>query len=413
MRPGDRALDLGGTIRASDAAVTLSKSRSVLRTVGITRVANVTGLDHVGVPTWVAVRPLGRSLSVSQGKGLTHDLGRVSAVMEAIEIHHAEHWVPRGHRRSLADAAEDARYASPLLLPVRPDVTVDDASAVEWVEGRDLLSGASRFVPRDCIEVDSVSPRFRHKLFIGSTNGLASGNTRDEAVLHALCEVVERDQETFWYARKLLAIDPPPSRVRLDSIADAHCRGLLERCAAAGLEVAIWRASDEIDIPCFVCTLFDRHGRTHYPQRATGSGCHPYRRIALSRAITEALQSRLTHITGGRDDMYWSVYRDRLRVDDDAGRAWGDELNREPECIDVEGVAEAPPMETIGALLDWALSRVAAQGFAQVVVVELTQPDLGIPVVHVTVPGLEGPITKPGYTPGPRMLGLVEGRFAS
>jgi len=37
------------------------------------------------------------------------------------------------------------------------------------------------------------------------------------------------------------------------------------------------------------------------------------------------------------------------------------------------------------------------------VAVDLEQERFGIPVVHVTIPGLEGLIGKPGYTPGPRM----------
>jgi ribosomal protein S12 methylthiotransferase accessory factor len=409
--PNKGAIDLGGTIRAADVATTLSKARDILRKVGITRVANVTGLDHVGVPTWVAVRPLARSLSVSQGKGLTHDLGRASAVMECIELHHAEHFVPRGHHRSLRAAAEDGRYANPLLLPVRPNAKIGDDSSVEWIEGRDLLADDSRWVPRDCIDIDSCSVREHAKLFVGSSNGLASGNTLDEATLHAICEVIERDQESFWYARKQLSIEAPDSRLRLDSVTDVHCRWLLDRCRDAGLEVVVWCATQELMLPCFVCTLFDRHGNTYYPHRATGSGCHPYRRIALSRAITEALQSRLTHITGGRDDMYWSIYRDRLRVDDEAGRAWGDSLVCEPECIGFDDVPEAMSMATIDALLDWVLGVLRSKGLPQVIVVDLTQSQIGIPVVHVSVPGLEGPISKAGYTPGPRMQQLLAGRI--
>jgi hypothetical protein len=45
--------------------------------------------------------------------------------------------------------------------------------------------------------------------------------------------------------------------------------------------------------------------------------------------------------------------------------------------------------------------------------VDLTQRQLGIPVVHVTVPGLEGPLGKPGYTPGPRMQRLLKDRLLS
>jgi YcaO-like protein with predicted kinase domain len=411
VSPGDCAIDLGGTIRAAEAAATLARSRHILQAMGITRVANVTGLDQVGVPTWVAVRPLARSLSVSQGKGLTHDLGRISAVMECIEVHHAEHFVPRGHRRLLREAAEDERYANPLLLPVRPNAKIDDASSVEWIEGRDLVTDASRWVPRDCIDLDSTIVGEPANLFVGTSNGLASGNTLGEATLHALCEVIERDQEAFWYARKQLAIDAPVSRLRLDSVTDLNCRWLLDKCTEAGLEVAVWCASQEMEVPCFVCTLFDRHGRTHYPQRATGSGCHPFRRIALSRAITEALQSRLTLIAGGREDLYWSVYRDRLRVDDEAGRSWGDFLANEPQRIAFEDVAEAAPMTSIDALLGWTVGVLRAKGFAQIIVVDLAQRQIGIPVVHLSVPGLEGPITSPGYTPGPRMQQLIAGRI--
>src|SRR6186997_3145466 len=110
------ARDLRGTLRDAPVEVTLAKARGILRAVGITRVANVTGLDHVGVPTWLVVRPLARSLTVSQGKGLTHELAQASGLMESIEVHHAEHFVPRGHRRSLRTAARDPAYVHPLLL---------------------------------------------------------------------------------------------------------------------------------------------------------------------------------------------------------------------------------------------------------------------------------------------------------
>jgi len=404
------ALDLGGTIRAADVSATLSRTRDVLRKVGITRVGNVTGLDHVGVPTWIAVRPLARSLSVSQGKGLTHGLARASAMMECIELHHAEHFVPRGHRRSLREAADDERYANPLLFPLHPDAKSSNDLSVAWVDGHDLIANVSRWVPRDCIDIDSISLRDHAQVYIGSSNGLASGNTLDEATLHAICEVIERDQESFWYARKHLSIGAASSRLRLESVTDVHCRWLLDRCRDAGLDVVVWYATQSLFLPCFVCTVLDSHGNTYYPHRASGSGCHPYRRIALARALTEALQSRLTHITGGRDDMYWSLYRDKLRVDDEAGRDWGKVLLDEPECVDYDDVPEAMRMTQIDELLDWVLGILRSQGFSQAIRVDLTQSQIGIPVVHVSVPGLESSVSKPPYTPGPRMQELIEGR---
>ena len=406
---GCRAIDLGGTVRGDVVANSLARARAVMPALGITRVANVTGLDHVGVPTWMAVRPLALSLSVSQGKGLTHDLARISALMECIEVHHAEHFVPRGRVRSLRAAANDSSHVHPLLLPIRPDVRIDDASTAEWVAGRSLNDGSVRWVPRDCIEIDSSPRRMRNRLFVGSSNGLASGNTYSEATLHGVCEVIERDQGTFWHARRELFLDARSSRLRLDSVTDPNCRWLLDRCREAGLETTVWHTTQEVPVPCFACVVVDRNAKTFYPQRASGSGCHPYRRIALSRAITEALQSRLTAIAGGRDDAYWSVYRDVLRADDPKGRTWGAETD-EAARLDFEDVPEALPMLSIEALLDGVLDALVRAGLGEVIVVDLTRAQIGIPVVHVTIPGAEGLITHPGYTPGPRMQALLAER---
>lgn len=409
----NRAFDLGGTVRAARAEDTLAQARSVLRSVGITRVANVTGLDHVGVPTWVAVRPLSRSLTVAQGKGLSDALAQASAIMECIEVHHAEHFTPRGHRKALRAAAMSDGYVNPILLPVRPQARIVAGVATEWVEGEELSSRARRFLPRDCINLDFTTRRRHPRIFVGSSNGLASGNTRAEAVLHALCEVVERDQESFWHVRKQLLCAAECGRLHLDSVADEHCRWLLGKCRDAGLQVAAWYLTQDIAMPCFMCTVFDSRGHTFYPQRASGFGCHPYRHIALSRAITEALQSRLTCIAGGRDDMYWSQYRDALRVDNSPGKAWTDNLDAETRTARFEEVAQAPPCASIGALLDWVKTVLARAGFAEIIVVDLSRQDIGIPVVHVTVPGLEGLICKPGYTPGPRMQRFLKGRLAA
>src|ERR1700683_3638805 len=91
-----KAIDLGGTVRDAPPSCTLQRVLPILSTVGITRVANITGLDHVGIPTWMIVRPLARSLTVSQGKAFTHELANLSGIMESIELYHAEHFTPQG-----------------------------------------------------------------------------------------------------------------------------------------------------------------------------------------------------------------------------------------------------------------------------------------------------------------------------
>ena len=120
-----KAIDIGGTVRDSLPGCTLRRVLPKLTTVGITRVANITGLDHVGVPTWMIVRPLSRSLTVSQGKGLTHELAKISGIMESIELYHAEHFTPQGEWAPLSQFTKIDDYIDPASLAVRSDATFD------------------------------------------------------------------------------------------------------------------------------------------------------------------------------------------------------------------------------------------------------------------------------------------------
>src|SRR5438552_11840201 len=78
------------------------------RSLGVTRVARVTGLDRLGVEVACAVRPGGHVLQISNGKGLTWAQARASALSEAAELWAAER-VPEeelvhGARSSLRNA---------------------------------------------------------------------------------------------------------------------------------------------------------------------------------------------------------------------------------------------------------------------------------------------------------------------
>jgi ribosomal protein S12 methylthiotransferase accessory factor len=81
---------MDGTHRARSPAETFADFGRHLQAMGITRLANVTGLDVIGIPVYMAVRPNSRSITVSQGKGLDREAARVSALMESAEAWHAE-----------------------------------------------------------------------------------------------------------------------------------------------------------------------------------------------------------------------------------------------------------------------------------------------------------------------------------
>jgi len=60
--------------------------------------------------------------------------------------------------------------------------------------------------------------------------------------------------------------------------------------------------------------------------------------------------------------------------------------------------------DDIAADVRWLVRRLGEAGFGSVVVVDLSKPELDIPVVRAVIPGLEGYSASPEYRPGPRAL---------
>ncbi len=367
--------------------------------MGITRIANLTGLDYIGIPVVAVYRPNARSLSVSQGKGATLEAAHASGLMEAIELSHAEHIAQPVLWASLSTLRRRSRRIVDVDRLSRPRrSTFSSRKAIPWIEGHELLSGEPLLVPYELVHTDFRFPRPPGSgAFSLDGNGLASGNHHLEAIVHALCEVIERDATTLWFQRE----QPPETRVDPATVDDAGCRALLDRYAAADVQVAIWETTTDVGIPSFVCQIADLPGpRYRAGSGAHGMGCHPDRRIALSRALTEAAQCRLTWISGARDDARPEDYD-----------ASAEAIEFEHACMAVRGpmrsFRNAPTLQasTFDADIDWLLAQLCRVGIAGAAWVDLTKPEFGIPVVRVIVPGLE-PVgfgaAYARYRPGPR-----------
>jgi ribosomal protein S12 methylthiotransferase accessory factor len=132
---------------------------------------------------------------------------------------------------------------------------------------------------------------------------------------------------------------------------------------------------------------------------ALGFGCHPSRGIALSRALTEAAQSRLTAISGSRDDQTRGMYRAAQSADSlEYFRRTANERGAQRDFASLPTHVG----ETLEDDLQWVLERLGAAGHRQVLAVDLSRAGLPISVVRVLIPGLEGPIDSKLYLPGPR-----------
>jgi YcaO-like protein with predicted kinase domain len=385
-----------GTHRIMAPAETLARYRPLAQSMGITRLGNITGLDHIGIPVVVAVRPNSRSVSVSQGKGLGLTQATASALMEAIEGFHAEE-VAEGRLAAYRELAREGAVVDPATLSATGRPFAPGASIL-WLQGFDLLRQEPCWLPAEIVHTDFTRPCDGY--FLAGSNGLGSGNHLVEAIGAAVCELVERDAIALWSASDLRA----RARRALDlaSVDDPDCRALLAKYAKAGIDVRIWNVTTDIGIAAFLCDIRDPSAGQGEPRRLRrfhGAGCHPDRAIALARALSEAAQVRLTYIAGIRDDLLPIAYEEPAGADIvdallDALREEG-----EPELF---GEVANFIADDLGRDLGWELERLRSAGITRVVAVDLTRPELGIPVVRVVIPGLEGDIRHPRYVPGAR-----------
>jgi ribosomal protein S12 methylthiotransferase accessory factor len=383
-----------GTHRFTAPADTLARVRPFAGQMGITRLGNVTGLDRIGIPVVVAVRPNSRSVSVSQGKGLELPQAMTSALMEAIEGFHAE--LAQAERSaSYGQFAASHNVVDPLSL-CATGRAFDIDHPIAWSLGFDLLHQEPCWVPTEIVHTDFTRPLDGY--FLAGSNGLASGNHPGEAISAAICELVERDAVALWAA--LGAHEKARRTLDITSIDDPDCLALLAKYEGAGIAVRLWNVTTEIGIAAFLCDIRDpSNDEPRRLRRFHGSGCHPDRGIALSRALTEAAQTRLTYITGIRDDILPAEYREPPTSD--LVDALLDALRLE---MPAHSFRDTPRFFSDDLVEDlrWELDRLQSARFAQVVAVDLSRPDFAIPVFKVIIPGLEGDIKHPNYIPGPR-----------
>lgn len=404
-----------GTHRSRSPEETLADFGRHTERVGITRIANLTGLDWVGIPVYSAIRPNSRSLSVSQGKAATHVGAKVSAMMESIEYWHAEYLdLPLRHE-SYRQLASEGDVVDIDRLPCRGGLDGIDANSPQiparatfapelpmlWLTGQDLVADRPRWLPFETVRLNKVGMDYAAATFRVSSNGLASGNTIAEATLHGMCELIERDSLTLWWQDLRTEADVLRTKLDLDSVADPVCRELIDQFDAAGLDVAVWDVASDLAVPTYQCCVLEKADRAVWrPFGACwGYGTHPAPEVALSRALTEAAQSRVTVIAASRDENFPAKYA--VQNDPAKARSVRRTLFAKPGRLDFTsraGLGGQTSCDDVDAVLD----RLRTAGLTEVVAVDLTKPELGIPVVKIVIPGLEFYSLFVGYAPGRR-----------
>jgi ribosomal protein S12 methylthiotransferase accessory factor len=385
-----------GTHRGCSPEETLEVIRPHLRAVGVTRLADVTGLDRVGVPVTLAFRPNAQTIACSSGKGLTLAQANVSGAMEAIELHAAETVHVPIVRASYRELAESHVVPDFDDLPRRRGGLFGLDWPFHWTLGWDMLNQSECAVPVATVEM-SRSRALAASLgaFAVSSNGLGAGNSFLEAVAAALCEVIERDAIACLRA-SLFAGHPPCTFAESELVAAYPLvANLIERCRRANVQVRVWDSTVDTNVPTYMAYVYSRDDENVGVM--LGYGTHLDPEIAIVRAITEALQGRLNYIAGSRDDIFRSAFSRTVS-------AWASTVRSLDRVQDESPKASIRPHRIQATFEDFVhelLACLRASGVKHAVVVDITPESLPIHVVRVVVPGLEGYMHH-GYLPGRR-----------
>lgn len=369
-----------GTHRLVSADTTLARIAPHLLRFGITRCADITGLDRIGIPVYVAVRPQGRILQTANGKGLRHVDAQVSAQMEAIEAWHAENPAVAFRRASVTELRRAReRFVPPGRVEGYTGATQAGPGLVlDWVAGEDLATGQPIWLPA------FAAYYYRHQHHRYSFNGLASGNHPLEARLHGLYEIIERDTLARLSVRGQVRRDRF-GVIDVETIDDDAVGGLCERIRRAGLALVLLRVALELPTQTFMAVILDPSPFAPASAVNLGAGTHLSPAVAAVRAITEAAQSRLTFIHGSREDLPAQAYR--------GGRphaelvAFFSGLAPDTRWRDLDDRASDDLAQDLARARD-ALCRLKLRdAFA----VDLSQPGVDIHVAKTLVPGARCP----------------------
>jgi ribosomal protein S12 methylthiotransferase accessory factor len=366
-----------GTHRLIAPEATLENIRPHLTAADITRSADVTGLDRIGIPVYCAIRPLGKTVQVTNGKGLRHVDAKVSALMEAIELFHAETPHCRFERASFNDLRRAAKN------PVRPHAHPDFAGEsffsqdfiINWVPALDLLAREEVLLPSCSAYISSP------KLHPFSTNGLASGNHLIEATLHAIYEVVERDAIAGLEHEGRITFAPERCRfMNPKTLPEGPLRFLNETLARAQVKLVLIWLKARVPIHTFMAVILDDANFSQATTVNIGYGSHLNETVAAIRAITEAAQTRLTYIHGSRQDIKKETYV----VDQ---RMLFEFFSRLDAATPWHSLAQSNN-SNLSEDYEETLSHLRAAGFRNLFRVDMTREPFNIPVVKVVIPGM-------------------------
>ncbi|OPY25296.1 MAG: YcaO-like family protein [Methanobacterium sp. PtaU1.Bin242] len=372
----------GCTHRAIPPKITIKNVKGKLKRAGVTRIAEITHLDRLGIPVYSAIRPGAAegAVSIYAGKGATKNQAKASAMMEAFERYSAE--INKADtdkfERGTFPEKENALDPETLILPSLPFEV--EKTPLDWIKSIEITNDQEYMVPANAVYHPYIPPS-GSSLFKSNTNGLASGNRIEEAVYHGITEVVERDAWSIFEAKK-----EPKSEVNCEGIENPLIKDMLDKFTNAGVDVKLLDLTADVKITT-IAAVSDDTVLKDPALLSLGVGTHLNPEVAVIRALTEVAQSRATQIHGTREDTTRAVFMRKAGYDrmKRINKHWFSDSHKLINISQIKDKSKATFKEDIETCID----ILGKNGFRKIYYVDLTRNEVKIPVARVIIPGME------------------------
>jgi ribosomal protein S12 methylthiotransferase accessory factor len=342
--------------------------------------------------------------NASSGKGISEAQAKASALCEAIERYSGERTgaeviVTASFREIRERFGTDAIHPNEVMLYSNrqlaeheawnekkskfnrvPDA-LDESVPIDWTPVWSLTHARHKYLPTQLLYYQSKASAACDTFYsMGCSNGNASGNNLEEAVLQGFCELVERDAVALWWYNRLRK-----PGVAVESFEEPYLLDLRGYYQTLGREAWALEITSDLGIPAFAAV--SRLCAGPEERILFGLGCHFDARIALQRAFAE-MNQMLALAQGGEDG--------KLAIEDEETLSWlkTATLANRPYMAPHETMAtkqreDCPSLHSGNLLEDIRLCRsIVEERGMEVLVLDQTRPDVKMPVVKVIVPGL-------------------------
>ncbi|MDD5455886.1 MAG: YcaO-like family protein [Candidatus Margulisbacteria bacterium] len=316
----------------------------------------------------------------SHGKGFTIDQAKASAIMEYSEryswLNYDYKNVPGYKHLSFSDLNKEfdlSRINNCFFIPYsdKKEYLLEYLRNInmDWVPGYSLTHKCAEYYPLNWNNNYQTS------------NGLCTGNTKEEAIVQGICEVIERHNTGYVVMNKeYSAIE----LIDINSINHPAIHDLYNYYKRIGIDIYLFNASKYINVPTILCSGIDHRTDKEILRKGFGYGCHTDPNKAIIRAITEYTQGREGIVL--KQDIVPSKFKLTK------GR-WQFCLD-----MDVEKCAKECKVIPVSALNNlssddfreeiYSLMDLLNEQNLNTIVIDKSHPKLKVPVYRVYIPGL-------------------------